>query len=278
MTHPQQDNPKGTKMTDKIDIDALIEFHMKDYPKTLLSKLAKRYIGHKVNWGKLNGANWGKGAFHAGEMKVLEEAITALTEMKAREDVISEQEQQDTTAEREAIDLVDWFKYASSRQGGAETVTFEIKAWNRVAKDTIAALTEMKAREGRFVKLIECLLDNDPDDAIADGGHVVLDLWRHEAAKELGHQTKQKGDEHKTEADKLVSKRAPVQGFAAGIPWEMHLRAYDAYSKKWAPQPALIDLEGRNCRGGFSTGELDEFIPNWRHELKAIDRLTQEQS
>ncbi len=65
-------------------------------------------------------------------------------------------------------------------------------------------------------------------------------------------------------------RRAPVQGFAAGIPWEMHLRAYDAYSKKWAPQKALI--EG-GCRGGFSVGELDRFIPGWREELLEISRL-----
>lgn len=61
--------------------------------------------------------------------------------------------------------------------------------------------------------------------------------------------------------------RAPVQGYAPGIPWELHLEAYEAYSKKWSPQPALIDLKGRNCRGGFSTGELDGFIPGWRERL-----------
>lgn len=69
-------------------------------------------------------------------------------------------------------------------------------------------------------------------------------------------------------------KMAPVQGYAAGIPWSMHLRAYDAYCKKWSPQPAMIDLEGRNCRGGFSVGELDGFIPGWRDELSEIARLT----
>lgn len=65
----------------------------------------------------------------------------------------------------------------------------------------------------------------------------------------------------------LKEKMAPVQGYTPGIPWAMHLEAYDAYSKKWAPQPALIDLEGRGCRGGFSTGELDDFIPGWRERL-----------
>ncbi len=60
--------------------------------------------------------------------------------------------------------------------------------------------------------------------------------------------------------------RAPVQGFTAGIPWTMHLEAYDAYAKKWGKQPALIDMEGRGCRGGFGTYELDDFIPGWRDD------------
>lgn len=68
-------------------------------------------------------------------------------------------------------------------------------------------------------------------------------------------------------------KIAPVQGYSAGIPWSMHLRAYDAYCKMYGPQQALIDLEGRNCRGGFSVGELDMFIPGWRDELSEITRL-----
>ena len=74
----------------------------------------------------------------------------------------------------------------------------------------------------------------------------------------------------------MSEKIAPVQGYSAGIPWSMHLRAYDAYSKKWAPQPAMIDLEGRNCRGGFSVEELDDFIPGWREELSEIGRLKAE--
>lgn len=72
------------------------------------------------------------------------------------------------------------------------------------------------------------------------------------------------------------NKRAPVQGWPEGIPWSLHLEAYAVYSKKWAPQPALIDLEGRNCRGGFSVGELDEFIPGWREKVSEITRLTEQ--
>lgn len=71
-------------------------------------------------------------------------------------------------------------------------------------------------------------------------------------------------------------KRAPVQdrsGIVKSIPWEMHLRAYAAYAKKWAPQQAMI--EG-GCRGGFSTGELDGFIPGWREELPELETLAAE--
>ena len=72
-----------------------------------------------------------------------------------------------------------------------------------------------------------------------------------------------------------TDKKAPVQGFKDGIPWDMHLRAYDAYCKEWGKQPALIDLEGRNCRGGFGVGELDKFIPKWREELASRKKVSQ---
>lgn len=73
-------------------------------------------------------------------------------------------------------------------------------------------------------------------------------------------------------ADDLVvrDKMAPVQGYSAGIPWAMHLRAYDAYCKMYGEQPALI--EG-GCRGGFHDRELDDFIPGWREELLEINQL-----
>jgi hypothetical protein len=74
----------------------------------------------------------------------------------------------------------------------------------------------------------------------------------------------------------MSEKIAPVQGYSAGIPWSMHLRAYDAYCKKYGPQPEMIDFEGRNCRGGFSDGELDYFIPGWREELSEIKNLNRE--
>lgn len=68
-------------------------------------------------------------------------------------------------------------------------------------------------------------------------------------------------------------KMAPVQGFSAGIPWSLHLEAYDAYCKKYGKQQALI--EGW-CRGGFGTGELDEYIPGWRDRVSEITKLMAE--
>lgn len=62
-------------------------------------------------------------------------------------------------------------------------------------------------------------------------------------------------------ANEPTERRAPVQGFPGGIPWAVHLEAYAAYVKRHGEQQALI--EGW-CRGGFSTGELDEFVPGWR--------------
>jgi hypothetical protein len=66
------------------------------------------------------------------------------------------------------------------------------------------------------------------------------------------------------------ARMAPVQGFAAGIPWSLHLEAYGAYCKQYRPQPALI--EG-NCRGGFDVEELDDFIPGWRDKVSEIGKL-----
>ena len=70
-------------------------------------------------------------------------------------------------------------------------------------------------------------------------------------------------------------KVAPVQGWTPGIPWSLQLEAYDAYRARWQSQPAMIDLERRGCRGGFSTGELDQFIPGWRERASEIHDLRQ---
>lgn len=70
-----------------------------------------------------------------------------------------------------------------------------------------------------------------------------------------------------------AEKIAPVQGYPRGIPWSIHLDAYDVYCKRYGKQEALIDHEGRGCRGGFSTGELDSWIPGWRDKVSEMARL-----
>lgn len=70
-----------------------------------------------------------------------------------------------------------------------------------------------------------------------------------------------------------AEKVAPVQGYASGIPWSMHLRAYDAYCKRNGCQSAMVT---GGCRGGFHTSELDQFIPGWRDELSQVAKLTAE--
>lgn len=59
-------------------------------------------------------------------------------------------------------------------------------------------------------------------------------------------------------------KMAPAQiarhGFGGKIPWPVHLAAYEVYCEVFAPQEALIDLDGRGCRGGFGVGELIGFL------------------
>lgn len=68
-------------------------------------------------------------------------------------------------------------------------------------------------------------------------------------------------------------KMAPVQGYVQGIPWDMHLEAYNAYCKRYGAQQALIEGD---CRGGFGVGELDMFIPGWREKLSLVGKLNAE--
>jgi len=40
------------------------------------------------------------------------------------------------------------------------------------------------------------------------------------------------------------------------LPSEVTLRAYEVYCELWGEQPAMVDLVGHGCRGGFSVREL----------------------
>lgn len=67
--------------------------------------------------------------------------------------------------------------------------------------------------------------------------------------------------------DQRVTEFHPVQthdfvrrDVAQVIPAAVALRAYEVYSHIHGPQPAMIDLAGRGCRGGFGAGELLAFL------------------
>lgn len=44
------------------------------------------------------------------------------------------------------------------------------------------------------------------------------------------------------------------------IPASVALRAYEVYCHMFGEQPAMVDLAGRGCRGGFGAGELIAFL------------------
>jgi hypothetical protein len=49
----------------------------------------------------------------------------------------------------------------------------------QIAREQLTARDNTALREAR--SLLKTLIENDPNDSISDAGHVVLDLWRHEA-------------------------------------------------------------------------------------------------
>ena len=51
-----------------------------------------------------------------------------------------------------------------------------------------AALDEAQAKVKRYENLIRAMIENEPDDAVSDGGHTVLDLWRHDARAALNQE------------------------------------------------------------------------------------------
>lgn len=53
-------------------------------------------------------------------------------------------------------------------------------------REAAAELERLSARERRLSELVRCLVENDPGATISDAGHVVIDLWRHDARQVLG--------------------------------------------------------------------------------------------
>ena len=55
------------------------------------------------------------------------------------------------------------------------------------------------------------------------------------------------------------------------IPWALGARAYAVYSKRHGTHQSL---ELVNERGGFSPGEMDQFLPGWRDMVAASELMT----
>lgn len=49
----------------------------------------------------------------------------------------------------------------------------------------VNALPELLAKVKRYENLIRAMIENEPDDIVADGGHTVLDEWRYNARAAL---------------------------------------------------------------------------------------------
>lgn len=78
----------------------------------------------------------------------------------------------------ETISLTDW-----EPEGGQAHV--DRAELIRIVDALAAELAAARKRGKRMRDLISAMIDNHPDDAVSDGGHTMLDLWRHDARAAL---------------------------------------------------------------------------------------------
>ena len=57
----------------------------------------------------------------------------------------------------------------------------------RKGQSQSSQIQDLKDEIERLRKLITVLIENDPNDDVCDGGHTVLDLWRHDARNALSN-------------------------------------------------------------------------------------------
>ena len=76
-----------------------------------------------------------------------------------------------------------------------------------------------------------------------------------------------------------------AQRGANTMPEEVTRRAYEVYCHLYGAQPALVDLAGRGCRGGFGVGELVSFLyahsfpkEEWKARVKEAFRRPAEKN
>ena len=80
------------------------------------------------------------------------------------------------------------------------------------------------------------------------------------AAREADEQTAREKALAKSREFHPIQTHDVTRRGAAFMPSVVTLRAYEVYCHLYGPQPAMVDLEGRGCRGGFGVGELIAFL------------------
>jgi len=81
-----------------------------------------------------------------------------------------------------------YFKEMMELRETVEALTQQVKdkGLDEGALKIVDDWVTIKEERDALRELVVCLLENEPDDHISDGGHTVLDLWRHDARKLLG--------------------------------------------------------------------------------------------
>ena len=76
----------------------------------------------------------------------------------------------------------------------------------------------------KLANLVETMIENDPDDIIADGGHVMIDLWRHDARQALASYRASKVGSDCELSLAIERDRSSLAGFIAKMDATLHSR------------------------------------------------------
>lgn len=87
-------------------------------------------------------------------------------------------------------DIVERLTWLSSRHAEHMNDGPRLTDFCHAGREAASVITALRAENTRLRELVQGLIDNDPDEPISDGGHTVLDLWRHDARAALAQEKK----------------------------------------------------------------------------------------
>lgn len=114
------------------------------------------------------------------------------------------------------------------------------------------------ADDAALIALVTCLLENEPDDLIADGGITVLDQWRKDAARLIGWQPPAALEPDRAEVLWSEMDGPQAKGLAA------IRRHFDELRAEWEAERPVIDVPDdirKMCfhiHGGYGHGAYAE--------------------